>query len=153
MAVNSARPGAMLAKIRSLLPDLVGKTIAVMGLSFKPNTDDMREAPSIPILRSLHEAGALLRVYDPVAMNCAREAMADLELTFARDPYDAAIGADLVLLMTEWNVFRKLDLPRIKELMTQPRMVDCRNIYDPAAMADLGFAYLSVGRCPPPAAT
>ncbi len=152
MRVNDSRPAAMLAKIRLLLPDLQGKRIAILGLSFKPNTDDMREAPSIPIVRSLHAAGAELHAYDPVAVTAAREVFHDLMITYAKDPYDAAKGADLAVLMTEWNLFRKLDLARLKEIMVQPRMVDCRNVYDPISMAEMGFIYLGVGRGLPPTA-
>jgi UDPglucose 6-dehydrogenase len=147
MEVNRERPGAMLAKVRELLPDVAGRTVGILGLSFKPNTDDMREAPSLPIIRDLASRGACLRVYDPVAMEAAKSYLADLpELLWAGDAYDAATGADLLILVTEWNQFRKLDLEKLKSAMKSPRMVDCRNVYDPASMAAVGFRYLAVGR-------
>jgi UDPglucose 6-dehydrogenase len=144
--VNAARPEAILAKVRALLPDLRGRRIGVLGLAFKPNTDDMREAPSIPIITALCRAGAVVTAFDPVSMPAAAEIFTGIDIGFAHDAYDAAQDADLVLLMTEWNQFRKLDLERLKSRMAGPRVVDCRNVFDPAEMRASGFAYLCVGR-------
>ncbi len=144
--VNSLRPEAMLSKVDQLLPEPAGRTISVLGLSFKPNTDDMREAPSIPIIRELVRRGAALKVYDPGAMEAAGEVFEDLDLTYAENAYEAAEGADLLVLITEWNEFRKLDLARLKSIMAAPRVVDCRNVYDPVKLREMGFEYLGVGR-------
>jgi UDPglucose 6-dehydrogenase len=121
-----------------------GRTVAVLGLSFKPNTDDIREAPSLDIIRSLLGAGAQVRVYDPVAMDNAREAL--LGASFCNDAYHACEGADAVAIVTEWNQFRNLDLKRILTLLREPYFFDFRNIYDPDTMRELGFRYYSVGR-------
>ncbi len=152
VAVNRSRPSAMLVKIRKLLPDPAGKKVCFLGLSFKPNTDDMREAPSLPIIRALHRAGASCRAYDPVAMPAARRLLKDVNLRCFKDPYEAARGAHLVVLLTEWNQFRKLDLAKLKTSMAFPRMVDCRNVYDPQVLTGMGFQYVGVGRAVPPTA-
>jgi UDPglucose 6-dehydrogenase len=146
LEVNSQRREAMVAKVRSLLPDLEGKTIAVLGLSFKPNTDDVRDSPAIDICRKLRSAGANLRVFDPAALEEARRELGEENVYYATDTYDTAEGADLLLLLTEWNQFRKLDLARLKSTLRAPKMVDCRNIYEPRRMKEAGFEYLSVGR-------
>ena len=120
--------------------------MAVLGLTFKPNTDDMREAPSLAIVPALVEAGARVRAYDPEGMG---EAKALLEgATWCADAYDAAKGADALTILTEWNEFRALDLKRLKTAMKAPVIVDLRNIYKPAEMAAAGFHYTSVGRKP-----
>jgi UDPglucose 6-dehydrogenase len=121
-----------------------GRTVAVLGLSFKPNTDDIREAPSLDIIRSLLGAGAQVRVYDPVAMDNAREALPGA--SFCNDAYHACEGAHAVAIVTEWNQFRNLDLKRILTLLREPYFFDFRNIYDPDTMRGLGFRYYSVGR-------
>ena len=145
VAVNEQRKQAMADKIVAHCGGSVaGKTIAVLGLTFKPNTDDMRDAPSLVIVPRLQEAGAKLRVHDPVGMEEAKKLLTDLE--WLEDPYDAATGADCLVIVTEWNQFRNLDLDRIRELMGQPAMVDLRNIYQPDDMAARGFHYASVGR-------
>jgi UDPglucose 6-dehydrogenase len=146
LEVNSQRREAMVAKVRSLLPDLEGKTIAALGLSFKPNTDDVRDSPAIDICRKLRSAGARLRVFDPAAMDEARRELGEERVYYATDTYDAIEGSDLLLLLTEWNQFRKLDLARLKSILTSPKMVDCRNVYEPRRMKEAGFEYLSVGR-------
>ena len=120
-----------------------GKTIAVLGLTFKPNTDDMRDAPSLAIVPYLQQAGATIRAYDPEG---AKEAAKYLKLDFSKDAYDALNGADGVVLLTEWNEFRALDLGKVKAALKQPLMVDLRNVYRPAMMAEAGFKYVSVGR-------
>ena len=145
VTVNDQRKEAMTEKIVAHCGGSVaGKTIAVLGLTFKPNTDDMREAPSLVIVPRLQEAGATLRVHDPVGMAEAKKLLGGLE--WLEDPYDAVAGADCLVIITEWNQFRNLDLERIKTLMKEPAMVDLRNIYRPDEMAAQGFRYVSIGR-------
>lgn len=146
IAVNDSRPESMLAKVKRLLPDVSGKKIAVLGLSFKPNTDDMRESPSIPIIKSLCQEGALISAYDPASRKSAEPVFKNENVTYAADVYKAAEGADLLIIITEWNQFRNLDLDEIKKLMVSPKVVDCRNVYDPVKMAQKGFEYICVGR-------
>jgi UDPglucose 6-dehydrogenase len=121
-----------------------GKTVAVLGLTFKPNTDDMREAPSLAIIQALLDNGAKVRAYDPEGMEQARPLLPDV--TFADDAYGCLKDADAMCLVTEWDAFRALDLPRVKALLKQPVVVDLRNVYPPDEMARLGFDYVSVGR-------
>jgi UDPglucose 6-dehydrogenase len=121
-----------------------GKTIAVLGLTFKPNTDDMREAPSIPIIRALQDMGATVRVYDPAGMEQARTEIGDV--AYCRDAYDCAQEAAALVIVTEWEQFRALDFARLKSVMAQPVLVDLRNIYRAADVAKHGFVYESVGR-------
>jgi UDPglucose 6-dehydrogenase len=142
--VNRRQRAAMVPKIELLAGGLAGKTVAVLGLSFKPETDDMRDAPSVDIIRLLLEGGARVRAYDPVAVEHARKVLP--EVTYARDEYDAVTGADVLVFVTEWNQFRALNLQRVRELMRAPRIADLRNIYEPAAMRELGFEYVGVGR-------
>jgi UDPglucose 6-dehydrogenase len=142
-AVNEARKIAMAEKIERAFGGVKGKTIAVLGLTFKPNTDDMRDAPSLVIVPHLQNAGAVIRAYDPEG---GKEAQKYLGLTLCRDAYDAMSGADGVVILTEWNEFRALDLARLRSLMKQPLMVDLRNIYSPVQMAAAGVRYVSVGR-------
>src|ERR1051326_1396828 len=130
--------------IRELVGKLQGKTIAVLGLAFKPETDDMREAPAVGIIRSLLDDGATIRAYDPVAMSEAKKLLSDIE--YADDEYAAVTGADALVFVTEWNQFRALDLARIRDLMATPKVADLRNIYDPDDMKELGFQYVGVGR-------
>jgi UDPglucose 6-dehydrogenase len=120
-----------------------GKTIAVLGLTFKPNTDDMRDAPSLVIVPYLQAAGATIRAYDPEGH---KEAAKHMQLDYRKDTYDALDGADGVVILTEWNEFRALDFDRVKKTLKTPLMVDLRNIYRPAQMRDAGFQYVSVGR-------
>jgi len=133
-------------KIKSALPDIHGKTIAVLGLSFKPNTDDIREAPALSIIQDLAEQGAVIRAYDPVAMENAKKTVDISDITYCADAYDACAGADAVVIITEWNQFRNLDLERIKGLLKVPIFFDLRNIYDPEKMRGAGFIYYCVGR-------
>ena len=123
---------------------LEGKTIAVLGLTFKPNTDDMRDAPSLDVVPAMQEMGAQVRAYDPVGMNEARQLFEGVD--YAEGPYQALEGADAVVLLTEWDEFRALDLKRVKAQLNAPIMVDLRNIYRPDLMAERGFEYYSVGR-------
>jgi UDPglucose 6-dehydrogenase len=143
--VNDARKRAMVDKIVAACGgSLAGKTVAVLGLTFKPNTDDMREAPSLVIVPALAAAGARVRAYDPHGMDEARRLMPALET--AADPYACVAGADAMVILTEWDQFRALDLHRIAAALKRQVVVDLRNIYKPAGMADLGFTYVSVGR-------
>jgi UDPglucose 6-dehydrogenase len=142
--VNRRQRLAMIPKIEELLGDLKGKTVAILGLAFKPETDDMREAPAIDIISGLLERGATVRAYDPVAMTEAAKVLP--EVRFARDEYEAVTDADALVFVTEWNQFRALDMARVRDLMKSPRIADLRNIYDPADMRALGFEYVGVGR-------
>ncbi|HWA90072.1 MAG TPA: UDP-glucose/GDP-mannose dehydrogenase family protein [Rhizomicrobium sp.] len=144
VAVNEARKLRMAEKIDAAFGGVKGKTIAVLGLTFKPNTDDMRDAPSLVILPWLQKAGAIIRSYDPEGTREAAKLMADIGAQ--NNAYDALDGADGVVILTEWNEFRALDFARMKALLKRPLMVDLRNIYRPAQMAAAGFTYVSVGR-------
>ncbi len=141
--VNHGQKARMIKKIRQALGSEANKTIAVLGLAFKPETDDMREAPALTILPALAEKGARLQVHDPQAMEEAKAILP--ECTFCQTPYEACQGADAVVLLTEWNQYRALDLPRIKALLNTPIFIDLRNVYDPAKMRAQGFVYSGVG--------
>ncbi|HVV27152.1 MAG TPA: UDP-glucose/GDP-mannose dehydrogenase family protein [Rhizomicrobium sp.] len=143
VAVNERRKLDMAKKIETAFGGVAGKTVAVLGLTFKPNTDDMRDAPSLVILPYLQKAGAAIRAFDPEGH---KEAAKHLTLDYRKDAYDTIEGADGVVILTEWNEFRALDLPRVKAALKTPLMVDLRNIYRPAQMAEAGFRYVSVGR-------
>ena len=144
--VNEQQRERMVEKItRALGGDARGKTVAVLGLSFKPETDDMRDAPSVDILQKLQQRGASIRAFDPVAMaNAVRELP---DITLCKNEYEACENADALVLMTEWNQFRMLDLARVRTLLREPVVVDLRNVYDPVSMRKAGFRYDSVGRC------
>jgi len=145
LEVNTAQRLRMVEKIKDAMGgDVAGKTIAMLGLAFKPNTDDMRDAPSVTIIDELQNMGAKIRAYDPVATEEAAKVLRDVE--YADDIYDCADEADALVLMTEWNQFRLLDLARIKELLNDPIVVDLRNVYEPAKMREAGFTYTCVGR-------
>lgn len=144
LEVNEATKRRMTRKIEQALGSVDGKTVAVLGLSFKPQTDDMRESPAIDIVDALRASGAKVRAHDPAAMDECRELWNDVH--FANDPYEAAEGASAVVILTEWNQFRALDLSRLHELLERPLIIDLRNIYEPAKMAAAGFEYVSVGR-------
>jgi UDPglucose 6-dehydrogenase len=143
-AVNDARKRAMARKVAAAVGNLRGKTIAILGLTFKPNTDDMREAPSVPLVTALQDFGARVRAYDPVGVEQARGVLTDV--TFCNGPYSCADGADAVVIVTEWEQFRALDLDRLKAVMASPVVVDLRNIYRAEEMVGRGFIYESVGR-------
>ncbi|MBB3808963.1 UDP-glucose dehydrogenase family protein [Pseudochelatococcus contaminans] len=144
-AVNEVRKRAMGRKVIAACGGNVsGKTIAVLGLTFKPNTDDMREAPSIAVIRTLQDAGAAIRAYDPEGIDQARLVLDDV--TYTKDAYSAIDGADALVIVTEWDAFRALDLDRVKALLRQPVMVDLRNIYPPNDLLRRGFTYISIGR-------
>ena len=143
--VNEKRKSAMADKvIRACGGSVEGKTIAVLGLTFKPNTDDMRSAPSLVIVPALQAAGAKVVAFDPKGGKAARDMLPGV--VFAEGPYDCVAGADALVIITEWEAFRALDLARVKASMRRPIVVDLRNIYRPEEMAALGFAYESVGR-------
>ncbi len=143
IGVNEARKVAMAKKIERAFGGVGGKTIAVLGLTFKPNTDDMRDAPSLVVVPHLANAGAAIRAYDPEG---AKEARKLLGIELHKSAYEALNGADGVVILTEWNEFRALDFARMKSLLKRPLMVDLRNIYRPSQMAAAGFTYVSVGR-------
>lgn len=142
--VNRRQQLAMVPKIERLVGELNEKRIAVLGLAFKPETDDMREAPSIEIVRNLLARGASICAYDPVAMAEAKKVLSGVD--YAEDEYAAVTGADALVFVTEWNQFRALDMGRIRDLMKSPRVADLRNICDPADMRELGFDYVGIGR-------
>ncbi|MBN1955486.1 MAG: UDP-glucose/GDP-mannose dehydrogenase family protein [Anaerolineae bacterium] len=144
MEINNDQRLQVVRKARELLGELGGKQVGILGLAFKPNTDDMREAPATSIIERLLAAGVKVRAYDPVAMENARRILTGVEL--CPDPYTLAEGCDLLIVVTEWNEFKHLDLVRIKKLMRHAAIVDGRNIYDPPTVRSLGFAYRGIGR-------
>ncbi len=143
--VNEAQREQMIIKIDHALRGVSGKTLGILGLSFKPNTNDIRESPAIDILQGLIERGARIRVYDPAAVQDAKAVLGQ-SVTYCRDAYDAAEGADGIVLVTEWNQFRNLELERLKGLLKHPVFIDLRNVYEPERMRKNGFDYYSVGR-------
>ncbi|MCK4547455.1 MAG: UDP-glucose/GDP-mannose dehydrogenase family protein [Candidatus Eisenbacteria sp.] len=144
MRVNDRQKQRMIEKVATVLGNPRGKRVAVLGLAFKPQTDDMREAPSLTLIRGLRDLGVDIVAFDPEAMEESRKILPDLET--AADPYEAGKDADCVVLVTDWNEFRELDLGRMKEQMRTPALVDCRNVYEPESVRALGFRYASVGR-------
>jgi len=141
---NERQRDAMIPKIEQLVGDLKGKRIGILGLSFKPETDDMRESPAIDIVHKLIEKGATVSAFDPVAMDEAKHFINGIE--YADDEYGAVKGADAMVIVTEWNQFRALDLCKVKSLLKTPKIADLRNIYEPADVRALGFEYIGVGR-------
>lgn len=146
VAVNDAQFHHVVAKVRTGLGGLTGKTVAVLGLSFKPNTDDVRESRSIAICRTLLEEGAAIRAYDPVAGEQSAKVLQHNRLTYCQDSYQAAEGSDALVVATEWNEFRNVDLWRIKSLMRGDLLIDARNIYESSKAKTTGFRYFGVGR-------
>jgi len=142
--VNEEQKKRMVGKIQEKVGDLRGKTIGILGLSFKPNTNDIRESSSMVIIGDLLAMGAKVKAYDPAAIDEAKAVLPEVE--YGRDPYDVAKGSDALVLVTEWNQFRRLDLQRIKTLLKTPVFIDLRNVYDPDQMKRLGFNYCGVGR-------
>jgi len=150
LQVNEARKRRMAEKIIAACGGtLAGKKIAILGLTFKPNTDDMRDAPSLVILPRLIAAGATLRAFDPAGIEEARKLLPDI--VYCEDAYETMEGADALVLVTEWNEFRALDLARVRQLLATPLVIDLRNIYRPAEMAEAGLSYISIGRPSPSA--
>ena len=145
VAINDQRKRAMARKIaRAMGGDIRGKTVALLGLTFKPNTDDMRESPAISIVQGLQDAGAKITAFDPEGMEAAKTCIADV--TYGADPYAVADGADALVLVTEWDAFRALDFPRLRSVMKDPLLIDLRNVYRRDLIARHGFRYVSVGR-------
>lgn len=144
IAANDRQRQMMLPKIEKLVGDLNGKHIGVLGLSFKPETDDMRESPAIDIIKEMQKRGASVKAFDPVAMNEAKHSLPDIE--YATDEYDAIKDADALVIITEWNQFRALNMDKVKQLLKSPKIADLRNIYEPKEMRELGFEYVGVGR-------
>ena len=144
MDINADRRRQLVEKVRDLLGDLEGKVIGLLGLTFKPNTDDLRDAPALEIANRLMKEGAVVRGYDPVGMDRAVELVPAIGM--AENPYKLAEGSDALVVCTEWNEFKQLDLKRIHSVMRQPVIIDGRNIYDPKKMIDLGFKYRGIGR-------
>ena len=134
----------MIPKIEKLVGNFRDKKIGVLGLSFKPETDDMRESPATDIIKEMQSRGAKIRAFDPVAMDEAKHNLPDIE--FAKDEYDAIKDADILVIVTEWNQFRALDMEKVKNLLKSPKIADLRNIYEPDDMRELGFEYVGVGR-------
>jgi UDPglucose 6-dehydrogenase len=144
MDINEDRRRILVEHVESLVGSLKKSEIGLLGLAFKSNTDDIREAPALRIAAILQERGATVRGYDPVAnANAARVSPA---LRLCPDPYSLAEGADALVVVTDWNEFKQLDLPRIRDLMRKPNLIDGRNIYEPAEMKALGFQYRGIGR-------
>ena len=145
MNINYGRRKEVTKHVKKMLGgDLKGKTIGLFGLAFKPNTDDMRDAPAIDIAADLIAAGAKVRGYDPVSMEVARPMLPEVDL--CKDPYEVAKDADAVIVVTEWNEFKQLDLEKVKDSMKSPIIFDGRNIYDPTIMREMGFTYRAIGR-------
>ena len=144
LEINSGQRALVVDRLRDRLGSLEGAVIGLLGLAFKPDTDDMREAPSIDIATALVAAGAEVVAYDPAAMPVAKHLLP--QLTYLRNPYAVAQGADALVLITEWNEFRELDFARLRRLMRRPVLIDGRNIFDPRRMRDLGFLYSGIGR-------
>ncbi len=144
LEVNEATKARMLEKIRGAMGGFAGKTVAVLGLSFKPNTDDVRESPALPIVEGLLQGGAAVRAFDPEAMDVCRPLFP--AAAFCDNAYEAAEGADALVIATEWNQFRKLVPERLLSAMRQPLLIDLRNLYEPEKMAEAGFRYVSIGR-------
>jgi UDPglucose 6-dehydrogenase len=142
--VNAERPALLVNRMEERFGSFSGQTVAVLGLTFKPNTDDLRESPALKIIDLLKGKGATIRAYDPVGLPGATAA--DPDLVGAEDEYDAIHGADLLILATEWNQFRNMDMKRVQENMSKARVADLRNIYQPDEMRELGFEYMGVGR-------
>ncbi len=141
---NNRQRMLMVEKIREAVGDLNGKTLGILGLSFKPNTDDMRDAPSIEIINALQKSGAKIKAYDPAATEEAKKVLKDIE--YCDDPYAIAQGTDAIIILTEWNQFRNLDLEKVKSLLKSPIFIDLRNVYEPNKIKELGFKYVGVGR-------
>src|SRR5438034_5255014 len=158
MDINHDQRRLVVTKLTSILGAVRGCTIGILGLAFKPNTDDMREAASIDIIRWITSQGALVRVYDPVALKTGRQALERAgilldNITFCEDAYAVAEGADALVIVTEWNEFKSLNMPQIQSMMRRPILIDGRNIYEAEEMHRLGFTYRAIGRGTGPAPT
>jgi UDPglucose 6-dehydrogenase len=143
--VNARQRLLMVEKIKAMVGPLSGKTIAALGLTFKPNTDDLRESPAMDIVKAIAAEGAAIKVFDPAGMDGSRGHLPP-QVAYSSDPYEAMLGADALVILTEWNQFRKLDLDMIKAKLKAPTVIDLRNLYEPKTMRDKGFNYTCVGR-------
>lgn len=144
--INQDQRELLIRKIRDNVWNLENKTIGILGLSFKPNTDDIRYAPSIEVIKALRKEGVKVKAFDPQAMNKAKKEIEGV--LFCKDPYEAARNSDCLVVMTEWNEFKELDFKKIKSLLRQPLIIDGRNMYDPKKMKKSGFKYIGIGRRP-----
>lgn len=142
--INKNARKMIVTKAERMLEDVSGKTVGVLGLAFKPNTDDMRFAPSVDIIKSLQEKGAIIKAYDPVSMDNAKTLLDNVD--FCKDSYEVLEDCDLVIVVTDWNEFKELDLEKMSQLVKTKKIIDARNIYDPEKMRNIGFEYLGVGR-------
>jgi UDPglucose 6-dehydrogenase len=145
MDINRSQRKLVVNRLRDMFGSLDGLTFALLGLSFKPNTDDLREAPALEIAHLLYNEGAKIRAYDPLSNDLAKNLLPD-GTYLAKDAYDAAHGANAVVIVTEWNEFKQLDLRNLKQSLAQPVVIDGRNIYDPQEMEAAGFQYFGIGR-------
>jgi len=144
--INERQKELLIKKLAGILWNIPDKDIAIWGVAFKPDTDDIRSAPSIDIIKQLVAEGARVRAFDPAAMNKAKGELGEKNITWCRDAYEAVDGADCLILMTEWNEFKEVDWQRLKKIMKQPIILDGRNIYDPEEIKKLGFKYVGMGR-------
>ena len=144
LAVNEAQKASCIERVKRLMPELEGKTISILGLSFKPETDDIREAPSLKLIDDLLEAGARIQAYDPAAMEAARRLFP--QVNYCRDEYSAARKSQALVVMTEWNQFRSINFDRLKAEMNELNIIDLRNVYEPEAVRAAGFRYVGIGR-------
>jgi len=142
--VNEKQKRSLIPKLKSLVPELEGKTIGIWGLAFKPKTDDIREAPSIVIINELQRLGVKVKAFDPEAKENAKKILKDIE--YCKSPYETVEGCDALVIVTEWNEFRTLDKEKIKKLMKCPNIIDSRNVYEPDKMKEIGFNYIGIGR-------
>ena len=136
----------MVKKVKKVLGEICGKTIAVLGVSFKPETDDIRESPAIYLIRELYKGGAKIKIFDPIAMENTKRYLYDINIVYCKDEYDACTDADSVVFMTEWNQFRNIDIDQIKVKMNKQIVFDFRNIFEPDTIKERGFIYEGVGR-------
>jgi UDPglucose 6-dehydrogenase len=148
ISANRRQRELMVEKIKRHIGDLKGKTIAILGLAFKQNTDDIRKSPAVDIIKLLLEEGAKIKCFDPLAMDNTKKSLSGLNLniTYCHDEYETTQGCDTLIITTEWNQFRNLDLLKIKKLLKSPILLDLRNLYNPASLKSLGFIYEGVGR-------
>jgi UDPglucose 6-dehydrogenase len=142
--VNQRQKQSIIKKVNQIFPDLNGKTIGIWGLSFKPNTDDIREAPSKIIIKNLLEQGAQVKAFDPEAMENAKKEIEGIK--YCQNAYEVTEDIDLLILITEWNVFKEIDMQKVKDSMKEANLIDCRNVYKPQEIRELGFNYISIGR-------
>jgi len=146
IAVNRNQRARMITKIENGIGPLDGKVVGVLGLTFKPNTSDVRESPAIDIVKALLDQGAQIRAYDPAGMDEFQKVVNDEKISYWKNAYEAARGAEALVFLTEWNEFRNLDLKKLKNTLAKPVILDLRNIYEPERVTDIGFRYMGVGR-------